>query len=148
MIQRVKGTTILLLCRQGTYALGIAITLVYAYGEALYPLAIPLTVELLFIFILIVLKIIFDQHMFAKVSVIGLEEDLQTGSDQVVTPPESPLMREASEVSRIYSGFNYIDGLGKLLSQAGLPPGINIARASCQNKLHLSDEVCFEYRGL
>eukprot|EP00243_Klebsormidium_subtile_P004233 TRINITY_DN18063_c0_g1_i1.p1 TRINITY_DN18063_c0_g1~~TRINITY_DN18063_c0_g1_i1.p1 ORF type:complete len:253 (+),score=12.26 TRINITY_DN18063_c0_g1_i1:317-1075(+) len=85
---------------QGIYALGIAITLVYAYGLKIYPVAIPLTLELFFILTLVALKVAFDRRSFEKIDQLSQEgQGDDGGATELPSRPQSRLMDPAEKAT-------------------------------------------------
>lgn len=87
------------MCRQGIYALGIAISLVYSYGLKIYPVAIPLTLELFFIMTLVALKVTYDRRSFEKIEELSQEgEGEDGGATELLSRPESASLAPADKV--------------------------------------------------
>lgn len=78
-VYRTKSAADLSLSFQSLYLLGIVMILIYGYGEMLYPIYVPVTIEFVGALVILVMKLYFD-HQEAKNGKIARDADVDLGS--------------------------------------------------------------------
>lgn len=78
-IYRTKSAADLSLSFQSLYLLGIVMILVYGFGEMLYPIYVPVSIEFIDALVVLIMKLYFD-HQEAKNGEITSDADVGLGS--------------------------------------------------------------------
>lgn len=77
-VYRTKSAADLSLSFQSLYLLGIIMILVYGYGEMLYPIYVPVSIEFVGALIILIMKLYYDYEE-AKNAKITSEADISLG---------------------------------------------------------------------